>query len=68
MPRMSPAYRESEPVRRAVRELVRTYDVVDRRTIRLAAPPDPERLTFPLVPGELADRSGQAPAANHRTT
>ena len=45
---------ESEPVRRTVRELVRVHEVADRRAIRLAPPPEPEQLAFPLAPGEAA--------------
>ena len=45
---------DQEPVRRAVRELVRRHDVRDRRTVRLQAGPGPEQLTFPLAPGEAA--------------
>jgi hypothetical protein len=59
---------ESEPVRQTVRDLVRRYDVADRRPIRLAPPPDPEQLAFPLAPGELVERAVQESSANHRTT
>jgi DNA repair photolyase len=59
---------DSEPVRRVVRDLVRRYDVADRRAIRLAPPPEPEQLAFPLAPGDLVNPSGQESAANHRTT
>ena len=45
---------DQEPVRRAVRELVRRHDVRDRRTVRLQAGPGPEQLAFPLAPGEAA--------------
>jgi DNA repair photolyase len=41
-----------EPLRRAVRELVKLHGVDDRRTVRLAPPPDPEQLAFPLAPGD----------------
>jgi len=35
---------DSEPVRAQVRELVRAYDIRDRRRVRLAPPPEPEQL------------------------
>jgi DNA repair photolyase len=42
----------AEPVRKAVRELVKTHDIKDRRTVRLAPPPEAEQLAFPLAPGD----------------
>jgi hypothetical protein len=42
----------TEPVRSTVRELVRANGVEDRRTVRLAPPPEPEQLAFPLMPGD----------------
>jgi DNA repair photolyase len=42
----------AEPVRKAVRELVKTYDIKDRRTVRLAPAPEAEQLAFPLAPGD----------------
>jgi DNA repair photolyase len=42
----------TEPVRRTVRELVKEHGVEDRRAVRLAPPPAPEQLAFPLAPGE----------------
>jgi hypothetical protein len=45
---------ETEAVRRSVRELVRVHELGDRRAIRLAPPPEPEQLAFPLAPGLAA--------------
>ena len=42
----------TEPVRKAVRELVRVHGIEDRRSLRLAPPPDPEQLALPLAPGD----------------
>jgi DNA repair photolyase len=42
----------TDPVRKAVRELVKAHGVEDRRTVRLAPPPEPEQLAFPLAPGD----------------
>jgi DNA repair photolyase len=42
----------AEPVRKAVRELVKSHDIKDRRTVRLAPPPEAEQLAFPLAPGD----------------
>jgi DNA repair photolyase len=42
----------TEPIRKTVRELVKTHGVEDRRTVRLAPPPAPEQLAFPLAPGD----------------
>jgi len=42
----------TEPVRKTVRELVRVHGVEDRRSLRLAPPPDPEQLSLPLAPGD----------------
>jgi DNA repair photolyase len=41
-----------EPVRRTVRELVTLHDVADRRSVKLAPPPDAEQLAMPLAPGD----------------
>ena len=41
-----------EPARRTVRELVKRHGIEDRRAVRLAPPPEPEQLTFPLAPGD----------------
>jgi DNA repair photolyase len=38
--------------KRLVRELAKRHDVRDRRSVRLAPPPDPEQLAFPLAPGD----------------
>ena len=45
----------TEETRKQVRELVRRYEVRDRRTVRLLPDPEPEQLAFPLVPGELPE-------------
>jgi DNA repair photolyase len=42
----------TEPVRKSVRELVKAHGIEDRRTVRLAPPPEPEQLAFPLAPGD----------------
>jgi DNA repair photolyase len=42
----------TEPVRKTVRELVRTHGIEDRRSLRLAPPPEPEQLSLPLAPGD----------------
>jgi DNA repair photolyase len=41
-----------EPVRHAVRELVKLHDVADRRAVKLAPQPDAEQLAMPLAPGD----------------
>jgi DNA repair photolyase len=41
----------TEPVRKAVRDLVGAHGVADRRSVRLAPPPHPEQLSLPLAPG-----------------
>ena len=42
----------TEPVQRAVRELLRRHDVRDRRTTRLEPSQEFEQLAFPLSPGD----------------
>jgi DNA repair photolyase len=54
---------ESEPIRKAVRDLVRQHDVKDRRAVRLAPPPEPEQLAFPLAPGHPDARPIAPPGA-----
>jgi DNA repair photolyase len=53
----------TEPVRATVRELVRAHGVEDRRTVRLAPPPEPEQLAFPLAPGDPGVRIAPPGAA-----
>ena len=43
---------EVEPIRRQVAELRRTYDLRDRRAVRLQPPAEPSQLELPLAPGE----------------
>ena len=53
----------TEPVRKTVRELVRVHGVEDRRSLRLAPPPDPEQLSLPLAPGDPGMRIAPPGAA-----
>jgi DNA repair photolyase len=53
----------TEPVRNTVRELVKRHGVEDRRTVRLAPPPEPEQLAFPLAPGDPGIRIAPPGAA-----
>ena len=51
---------EVQPIRRAVDELRREYDLRDRRTTPLLPPAEPSQLELPLAPGEI---EGPSPAA-----
>jgi DNA repair photolyase len=52
-----------EPVRRTVRELVSLHDVADRRSVKLAPPPEAEQLAMPLAPGDPGVRNAPPGAA-----